>query len=63
MNGSERASYYQRLIGPVILEEQSVLLQETHITMHFLGEVAHETSKKVFLPLKTLEFSKVFRGR
>ena len=44
------------VLGLVIPEEWSVLLEETHITMRFLSEIAHETTKKVFLPLQTLEF-------
>ena len=43
-------------LGLVILEELSVILEETHITMHFLSEIAHETAEKVCLPLQTLEF-------
>ena len=39
-------------LGLVISEEWSVLLEETHITMRFLYEIAHETTKKVFLPLQ-----------
>ena len=37
-------------LGLVILEEWSVLLKDTHITMCFLNEIAHETAEKVFLP-------------
>ena len=43
-------------LGLVIPEEWGVLLEETHITVHFLSEIAHEMTKKVFLPLQTLEF-------
>ena len=46
-------------LGLVILEEWSVLLEEMHITMHFLSEIAHETAEKVCLPLQTLEFKDV----
>ena len=38
-------------LGLVILEEQGVLLEEMHITVHFLCEITHETAKKVCLPL------------
>ena len=44
------------MFGLVIQEEWSVLLEETHITVHFLSEIAHETTEKVFFPLQTLEF-------
>ena len=43
-------------LGLVIPEEWSVLLEEMHITVRFLYEIAHETVEKVFLPLQTLEF-------
>ena len=43
-------------LGLVVPEEWSVLLEETHIIMRFLREIAHETMEKVFLPLQTLEF-------
>ena len=46
----------------VILEEWSVLLEETHITVCFLSKIAHETTKKFFLPLQTLEFCDVGWG-
>ena len=49
-------------LGLVILEEWGVLLEETHITMHFLSEIAHETAEKVCLPLQTLEFKDVGWG-
>ena len=49
-------------LGLVILEEWSVLLEEMHITMHFISEIAHETMEKVFLPLQTLEFKDVGWG-
>ena len=51
------------VLGLVILEEWSVLLQETHITMHFLSEIANETIEKFFLSLQTLEFNDIHRGR
>ena len=44
------------MLGLVIPEEQSVLLEETHITMHFLSEIAHKMTEKFFLRLQTLEF-------
>ena len=50
-------------LGPVILEEWSVLLKEIHITMHFLSEATNKTTKKVFLPLQNLEFKQVGWGR
>ena len=43
-------------LGLVIPEERSVLLEETHITVRFLYEIAHKTMEKVCLPLQTLEF-------
>ena len=43
-------------LGLVILEEWSFLLEETHLTVFFLSEIAHETAEKVCLPLQTLEF-------
>ena len=46
-------------LGLVILEEWSVLLEETHITVCFLCEIAHETVEKVCLPLQTLEFKEI----
>ena len=49
-------------LGLVIPEEWSVLLEETHTTMCFLNEIAHETVEKVFLPLQTLEFKDVGWG-
>ena len=49
-------------LGLVVLEEQSVLLKETHITMRFLCEIAHETVEKVCLPLQTLEFKEISWG-
>ena len=49
-------------LGLVIPEEWSVLLEETHITMHFLSEIAHEKTEKFFLPLQTLEFKDVGWG-
>ena len=47
------------VLGLVIPEEWGVLLEETHITMCFLSEIAHETTEKVFLPLQTLEFKEI----
>ena len=49
-------------LGLVILEEWSFLLEETHIIVCFLSEIAHETMEKVFLPLQTLEFKDVGWG-
>ena len=49
-------------LGLVIPEEWSVLLEETHIAVCFLCEIAHETSEKVFLPLQTLEFKEISWG-
>ena len=46
-------------LGLVILEEWSVLLEETHITVCFLSEIAHKTIEKVCLPLQNLEFKDV----
>ena len=43
-------------MGLVIPEEWSVLLEEMHITVCFLSEIAHEMVEKFFLPLQTLEF-------
>ena len=43
-------------LGLVIPEEWSVLLEETHITVFFLNEIAHEMVEKFFLPLQNLEF-------
>ena len=40
------------VLGLVIPEEWSVPLEETHITVHFLSEIAHETTEKVCLPYK-----------
>ena len=50
-------------LGLVIPEEWSVLLGETHITVHFLSKVTNKTMKKVFLPLKTLELKDVGGGK
>ena len=50
------------VLGLVILEEQSVLLEEMHITVGFLCEIAHEMTEKVFLPLQTLEFKETSWG-
>ena len=52
----------QITLGLVILEEWSALLEEMHITVHFLSEIAHETAEKVCLPLQTLEFKHVGWG-
>jgi len=49
-------------LGLVIPEEWSVLLEEMHITVRFLCEIAHETMEKVFLPLQTLEFKEISWG-
>ena len=49
-------------LGLVIPEEGSILLEETHITVRFLKEIAHETAEKVCLPLQTLEFKDVGWG-
>ena len=49
-------------LGLVILEEWSVLLEETHVTVRFLCEIAHETTEKVFLPLQTLDFKEISWG-
>ena len=49
-------------LGLVIPEEWSVLLEEMHITVHFLYEIAHEMVKKVFLPLQTLDFKEISWG-
>ena len=49
-------------LGLVIPEEWSVLLEEMHITMHFLYEIAHEMAEKFFLPLQTLEFKEISWG-
>ena len=49
-------------LGLVILEEWSVLLEETHITVHFLCKIAHKMMEKIFLPLQTLEFKEVGWG-
>ena len=43
-------------LGLVIPEEWSVLLEETHIIVRFLSEIAHKIAEKVCLPLQTLEF-------
>ena len=49
-------------LGLIIPEEWRVLLEETHITVHFLCEIAHKTAKKVCLPLQTLEFKEISWG-
>ena len=49
-------------LGLVIPEEWSVLLDETHIIVCFLCEIAYEMVEKVFLPLQTLEFKEVGWG-
>ena len=46
----------------VIPEEWCVLLEETHITVCFLYEIAHKMAEKVFLPLQTLEFKEISWG-
>ena len=46
----------------VIPEEWGVLLEEMHITMRFLCEIAHEMVEKVFLPLQNLEFKDISWG-
>ena len=50
------------MLGLVIPEEWSVLLEETHTTVCFLSEIAHEMIEKVFLPLQILEFKDVGWG-
>ena len=49
-------------LGLVIPEEQGVLLEDMHITMHFLCEIAHEMAEKVCLPLQNLEFKEISWG-
>ena len=49
-------------LGLVIPEEWSVLLEETHITLRFLCEIAHEMAEKVCLPLQNLEFKDISWG-
>ena len=49
-------------LGLVILEEWGVVLEEMHITMFFLCEIAHEMMEKVCLPLQNLEFKEVGWG-
>ena len=49
-------------LGLVIPEEWSGLLKETHITVYFLCEIAHEMAEKFFLPLQNLEFKEVGWG-
>ena len=39
-------------LGLVIPEEWCVLLEETHITMHFLCGIAHEMTEKFSFPCK-----------
>ena len=39
-------------LGLVIPKEWSVVLEEMHIIVHFLYEIAHKTVEKVFLPCK-----------
>ena len=46
-------------LGLVIPKEWSVLLDETHITMHFLSKVTNKMMKKVCLPLQNLELKDV----
>ena len=47
----------------VILEKWSIRLEETHITMRFLSKATNKTTKKVCLPLQTLELKDVGWGR
>ena len=49
-------------LGLVIPEEWSVLLEETHISVRFLCEIAYKMAEKFFLPLQTLEFEKIGWG-
>ena len=49
-------------LGLVILEEWSVILEETYITVGFLYEIEHEMVEKVCLPLQTLEFKEISWG-
>ena len=49
-------------LGLVIPKEWSVLLEETHITVRFLYEIAHEMVEKVSLPLETLKFKEIGWG-
>ena len=49
-------------LGLVILDEWSVLLEDTHVIVHFSYEIAHEMVEKVFLPLQTLEFKEISWG-
>ena len=49
-------------LGLVIPKEQSVLLEETHITVCFLCKITHETAEEVFLPMQTLEFENIGWG-
>ena len=49
-------------LGLVILEEWSILLKEMHITMCFPSKVTNKTTKKVYLPLQTLELKEVGWG-
>ena len=49
-------------LGLVILEERGVLLEEMHITVYFLYEIAPEMVEKVFLPLQTLDFKETGWG-
>ena len=50
------------VLGLVIPKEWGVLFKETHITVRFLCEIAHEMTEKVFLPLQTLEFKEISWG-
>ena len=49
-------------LGLVIPKEWGALLEEMHITMHLLYEIAHEMVEKIFLPLQTLEFKEISWG-
>ena len=50
-------------LGLVIPKEWGVILEEMHITVCFLSKVTNKTTKKVCLPLQTLEFKDVGWGR
>ena len=49
-------------LGLVIPEEWCVLLEEMHITVCFLYEIANEMEEIFFLPLQNLEFKEVGWG-
>ena len=61
--GQSMLKIIKNSLGLVILEEWSFLLKEMHITVCFLSKVTNKTTKKVFLPLQTLEFKDVGWGR